>query len=139
MNRIKRFVSQLLKDLFNDEDKKELIRILTTSLEEKVDDLVEQGTPMEEAIDKSINEFGDAKDVLEAFPDKSSHKSGIIRKRRNQLFFATFGYLLIGGLAIFLNLTFINFLDGFKWFVIVWIGVFFWPLSMLYLYMMAKK
>jgi len=139
MNRIKRFVSQLLKDLFNDEDKKELIEILTTSLEEKVDDLVEQGTPVDEAIDKSINEFGDAKDVLEAFPDKASLKTGIIRKRRNQLLFATFGYLLIGGLAIFLNLTFINFLDGFKWFVIVLIGVFFWPLSMLYLYLMAKK
>jgi len=38
MNRIKKFVSKLLKDLFNEQDKKELIEILTTSLQEKVDE-----------------------------------------------------------------------------------------------------
>ena len=69
MNNIKKFVSKLLKDFFNEQDKKELIEILTTSLEEKVDDLIEQGASREDAIEKTINEFGDTSDVLDAFPD----------------------------------------------------------------------
>lgn len=139
MNKIKHFVSKLLKGLFNDDDKKELIEILTTSLEEKVDDLVEQGTPVEEAIDKSISEFGDAKDVLEAFPDKLGIKKNLLSHRKNQLIFSFFAYLLICGIAIFLNLTFLDFFQGINWFVVVIIGVFFWPLTRIYLYFMAKK
>ncbi len=139
MNKIKRFVSKLLKGLFNDDDKQELIEILTTSLEEKVDDLVEQGTPVEEAIDKSINEFGDAKDVLEAFPDKTMMKKSLINLRKNQLIFSLFAYLLICGIAIFFNLTFIDFFQGINWFVVVIIGVFFWPLTRFFFYFVAKK
>ncbi len=139
MNKIKRFVSKLLKGLFNDDDKHELIEILTTSLEEKVDDLVEQGTPVEEAIDKSINEFGDAKDVMEAFPDKSRIKKNLVILRKNQLIFSLFAYLLICGIAIFANLTFIDFFKGINWFVVVVIGVFFWPLTRFFFFFVAKK
>jgi hypothetical protein len=81
MNKIKTFVSKLLKGLFNDEDKKELIEILTISLEEKVDDLVEAGTPLDEAIDKSISEFGGVDDVLEAYPELNKKKA-LIKKRK---------------------------------------------------------
>ena len=138
MNKIKSFVSKLLKGYFNDEDKKELIEILTTSLEEKVDDLVEQGTPMEEAIEKSINEFGDTSDVLEAFPEMKKRK-GIIKTRKNQLIFSIIGYLIIVGLAIFINFSFFEFFARFLWFIIVLIALLFWPLTMLYRYLSVKK
>ncbi len=139
MNRIKKFVSNLLRDTFTDEDKKELIEILTTSLEEKVDDLVEQGTPVDEAIDMSIKEFGEAKDVLEAFPDKEVLKQRRVNMRKNQFLFSFFAYLLICGIAIFLNLSFLEFFKDFKWYVIIVIGVFFWPLVMLYRYLVSKR
>jgi len=80
MNNIKKFVSKLLKDFFNDQDKKELIEILTTSLEEKVDDLIEQGSSREEAIEKTINEFGDTKDVLDAFPESENRNISFVKK-----------------------------------------------------------
>ncbi|MBN2696954.1 MAG: hypothetical protein JXR38_05385, partial [Bacilli bacterium] len=102
MNRIKKFVSNLLRDIFTDEDKHELIEILTTSLEEKVDDLVEQGTPREEAIDKSIKEFGEAHDVLEAFPQKAALRQRQAKIRKKQFLFSLIAYLLICGIAIFL-------------------------------------
>ncbi len=138
MNKIKTFVSNLLKDFLNDEDKKELIEILTTSLEEKVDDLVEEGTPLEEAIDRSIKEFGDASDVLEAYPEINK-KNSQIKKRKNQLLFSIWGYIIIVGLTIFINFTFYEFFDKILWFVIVIIALLFWPLTMLYRYLLVKK
>lgn len=140
MNKIKRFVSKLLKDYFNDQDKKELIDILTTSLEEKVEDLVEQGTPVDEAIDRSIKEFGSTEDVLDAFSDQASVlKSQMIKKRKSQLSFSIFSYFIIVGLTVFINLTFLAFFKDFYWFVIVAISLLFWPTIMAYRYYMVKK
>jgi len=132
MNKIKHFVSKLLKDYFNEDDKKELIEILTLSLEEKVEDLVEQGTPVDEAIEKSIQEFGNMDDILNAYPEKQKKQKVLLQARRSQFFFSLFGYILIVGLAVFFNLTFFDFFGQKYWFVVVAIGVFFWPLVMLY-------
>lgn len=139
MNSIKHFVSKLLKDYFNDQDKKELIEILTMSLEEKVEDLVEQGSTKEEAIKQSMMEFGSTEDILSAFPEKKSKEQSMIRRRKSQFFFSLFGYLLIVGLAIFFNFTFFDFFGGMYWFVVVTIAVFFWPLVMLYRYILSKR
>ncbi|MDA3931128.1 MAG: permease prefix domain 1-containing protein [Tenericutes bacterium] len=138
MNKIKSFISKLLKDYFSDKDKKELIKLLTTSLEEKVDDLVEQGTPRDEAIKQSINEFGDTDDVLSAFPDKQ-RRASIIKKRKSQVFYSIWGYIIIVGLTIFINFTFYEFFDKILWFVIVCIGLLFWPITMIYRYLLIKK
>lgn len=136
MNNIKKFVSNLLKGMLNDEDKKELIEILTTSLEEKVDDLVESGTSREEAIEKSIKEFGDAEDVLQAFPKTEKIKEQQVKKRKNQLIFSSLSYVIITGLSAYINLTF---LPGTLWFIFIAIGLLFWPLVMLYLFLDARK
>ena len=138
MNKIKSFISKLLKDYFNDEDKKELINMLTISLQEKVDDLVEQGTPIDEAIERSIQEFGDTEDVLSAFPS-SKQKAVLKQKRKSQFIFSVFGYLIIVGLAIFVNFTFLPFFGRILWFVIVCLGLLFWPITMLYRYLIIKK
>lgn len=137
MNNIKKFVSNLLKGFFNDEDKKELIEILTTSLEEKVDDLVEQGESREKAIEKSIEEFGGPEDVYKAFPEAEKLKENLVHKRRNQLLFATLAYFIVTGLATFLNLYYL-FPDS-LWFIFVAIGLLFWPLVMLYNYLSARR
>lgn len=138
MNKIKSFVTKLLKGYFNDEDKKELINIMTISLEEKVDDLVELGTSREEAIEKSIQEFGDTEDVLNAFPDFQKNKT-LIKTRKNQLFYSSVGYLIVVGLAIFINFSFITFFANILWFFAVLIALLFWPLTMLYRYLSVKK
>ncbi|MFP4478264.1 MAG: permease prefix domain 1-containing protein [bacterium] len=138
MNKIKSFISKLLKDYFNDKDKKELIELLTTSLEEKVDDLVEQGTPRDEAIQRSINEFGNTDDVLSAFPNKE-RKAELIKKRKTQVFYSIWGYIIIVGLSVFINFTFYEFFDKILWFVIVCIGLLFWPITMIYRYLLIKK
>jgi len=138
MNKIKSFITKILKGYFNEDDKKELIEILTISLEEKVEDLVEQGTSREEAIEKSIQEFGNAEDILNAFPDKKK-KSEIIKKRKSQLIYSLWGYLIIVGLAIFINFTFYEFFDQILWFIIVCLGLLFWPITMFYRYYLVKK
>ncbi|XMB71898.1 permease prefix domain 1-containing protein [Mycoplasmatota bacterium WC30] len=136
MNNIKKFVSNILKGLFNEEDKKELIEILTTSLEEKVDDLVEQGNTREEAEGKAINEFGDSHDILSAFPENEKNKTQIVKKKRNQFAFSFGSYLIITGLAIYVNLVF---LPGPLWFFFIAIGLLFWPLVMLYHYINVRR
>jgi hypothetical protein len=138
MNKIKSFISKILKGYFNDQDKKELIEILTISLEEKVDDLVEQGTPRDEAIELSIKEFGDTEDVLSAFPEKKA-RAQAIKKRKTQVFFSIWGYIIIVGLAIFINFTFYEFFDKILWFVIVCLALLFWPITMIYKYLLVKK
>jgi hypothetical protein len=138
MNKIKSFISKILKGYFNDQDKKELIEIMTISLEEKVDDLVEQGTPRDEAIEQSIKEFGDAEDVLSAFPEKKA-KAQVIKKRKTQVFFSIWSYIIIVGLAIFINFTFYEFFDKILWFVIVCLALLFWPITMIYKYLLVKK
>jgi len=139
MNKIKHFVSKLLKDYFNEEDKKELIDILTLSLEEKVEDLVEMGTPVEEAIAKSIQEFGNAEDVLQAYPEKQKQRKKLLQDRKSQFFFSLFCYFLIVGLALFFNFTYMELFPDIYWFIVVSIGVFFWPLVMLYRYLISKR
>lgn len=138
MNKIKTYVTKLLKDFFNDDDKKELIEILTTSLEEKVDDLVEAGTPLDEAIDKSINELGDVEDVLQVYPELNK-KQFKIKKRKHQFLFSLWGYLIISGIAIFINFTFIEFFANILWFVVILIALLFWPITMLFRYLTVKK
>lgn len=138
MNKIKSFISKILKGYFNDQDKKELIEILTISLEEKVDDLVEQGTPRDEAIEQSIKEFGDTEDVLSAFPEKKA-RAQAIKKRKTQVFFSIWSYIIIVGLAIFINFTFYEFFDKILWFVIVCLALLFWPITMIYKYLLVKK
>ena len=138
MNKIKIFVSKLLKDFFNDTEKKELIEILTTSLEEKVDDLVEAGTPLDEAIEKSISEFGDAQDVLVAYPELNKKKQQI-KKRKHQFLFSLWGYIIVSGIAIFINFTFIEFFDNILWFVVILIALLFWPITILFRYLSVKK
>ncbi len=139
MNKIKKFVSHLLKDYFNETDKKELIEILSLSLQEKVEDLVEQGTPMDQAIEQSIQEFGSTEDVLEAFPKKEKlSRQQLIIKRKSQLLFSILGYLAIVGISAFFNIIFIDFFVH-PWAILVAIGVLFWPGSIFYHYRIAKK
>jgi len=139
MNKIKQFVTNLLKGYFTDEDKKELIHNLTTSLEEKVEDLVESGTPVDQAIERSIQEFGSASDVLEAFPDKEKKRRLSIAQRKSQWLFSIFGYLAIVGIALFFNLSFLTFFGNILWFIVVAIGTLFWPGAMAYRYFVSKK
>lgn len=136
MNNIKKFVTRLLKDFFSEEDKKELVEILSTSLEEKIEDLVEQGLPREQAIEKSIKEFGNTEDVLEAFPEYQKNLENVVKKRRNQLIFATLAYLIITAMAVYVNLQFTK---GILWFIFIAIALLFWPLVMLYLYLSVRR
>jgi len=140
MNRIKKFVSRLLKDYFSEQDKRELIDILTISLQEKIDDLVELGTPVDAAIARSIKEFGSTADVLKAFPDKTSEiRQDLSRRRRSAFLFSVFGYVVIVGLTLFVNLWFKEFFGGFLWFVVIAIAALFWPAAMFYVYRNVKK
>ena len=108
MNKIKSFVTKLLRGILNDEDKRELIEILTLSLQEKVDDLVEAGTPVEEAIARSLSEFGTSTDVLKAFPETEKQKRMSSRHHLNNFIFALCSYVIICSLAVFINYSFLG-------------------------------
>ena len=106
-------------------------------MEEKVDDLVEQGQSREKAIEQTIKEFGDTNDVLDAFPDHEKTKKNLVKKRQNQLIFASLAYLIISGLSAYINIMWL--FPGRLWFIFVCIGLLFWPLVILYNYLIARR
>ncbi|MDD3129323.1 MAG: hypothetical protein PHW21_03040, partial [Candidatus Izemoplasmatales bacterium] len=77
-------------------------------------------------------------DVLQVYPELTIKKKMVL-KRKNEFFFSLWGYLIVSGIAIFINFTFLQFFDNILWFILILIALLFWPISMLYRYLMIKK
>ena len=64
MKRIRNFVKNTFKNLPK-EQRDEIVNTVTQSLVEKIEDLMESGLSLEEAIDKTVVEFGTAEDYFD--------------------------------------------------------------------------
>jgi hypothetical protein len=130
MKKIKNFVKHTFKDIPK-EGKTEIVESVTLSLIEKVEDLIETGMTEQEAIDKTVIEFGTVEDFFDV-----SEKLGKKEKRRktinhykNDLLFSGVGSVIIISILLYTNLYFS---PSILWFVIPSIAVLWWPLAILY-------
>ena len=133
MKKIDRFVEQLFKTYTKTLDTIEMMEKLKEMLKEKVEDLTEQGIELEEAIHKTIVEFGELDEVYQNLLEKEKRRykrQKTIAHYRNDLLFASISSLFIIGLFLFINLQYLN--DYGLWFIVPSIGILFWPLSLLY-------
>lgn len=129
MKRIKNFVKNTFKDLPKEEREKVVGTVIIT-LTEKVEDLVEQGLTIDEAIDKTVIEFGTIEDYIEPSEKKTRFKSlKTLGNYRNDLYLSIFGSMIIVGIMIYINLAFS---DELLWFVVPAIAILWWPLIIFY-------
>ena len=129
MKRLRNFVKNTFRDIPK-ENREALIDSVTETLIEKVEDLVESGMTEQDAIDKTVLEFGSAEDFYN--PQDVTIITRIqksIKHYRNDLIFSIFGALITIGMLVFTNLYYTQ---GIIWFVIPALAVLWWPLAVLY-------
>ena len=130
MKKIDNFIKNTFKDLPKVK-REEITKTVTESLIEKVEDLVEGGLTEIEAIDKTVEEFGNAEDYFEQVEKKYKKERRLktIRHYRNDLLFSSVAATIIIGALVFINLVYA---DVVIWFVVPSLAVLFWPLAVLY-------
>ena len=108
---------------------------LKEMLYEKVDDLQkEEGLSESQAIERTIEEFGDENDyslksIEKAKRAHARHKTVV--HYQNDLLFAGLATALIAAIVFIINYVFVE--DWYPWAaIIITLGVLFWPLSLFY-------
>ena len=136
MKRIANFVKNTFKHV-TIENKKEIIEQVTESLTEKVEDLVDNGLTLDEAIDQAVLEFGSVEDYLDTSDERPIIKRlKTLGHYRNDVIFSAVGALIIIGMLIFTNL---QFTQDIIWFVLPALAVLWWPLAVLYHFLNKKE
>lgn len=133
MKRIKNFVKNTFKDV-DKANRDEIIKQVTESLIEKVEDLIESGLTEQEAIDKTVVEFGNVEDYFhqEEVKQRKEKRRKTISHYLNDLYFSIIGALIIIGMLIFSNLYYT---PDTIWFVLPLLAVLWWPAAVLYNYL----
>lgn len=133
MKRIKNFVKNTFKN-YPKEQRDELIESITEMLVEKVEDLVEHGYSLDDAIDKTVLEFGNVEDYEVVSPTKKRFKMKKLAHYKNDVMFSIVSIIIIIGM-----LAYVNYIStDIMWFVIPSLALLFWPLSTIYRYLNRK-
>ena len=133
MKRIRNFVQNTFKNLPKAE-RDRVVEEITEMLIEKVEDLMEKGYSLDDAVDKTVVEFGDAEDYLDAPIEKPRFRKRVAHYR-NDIFFSVVSVGIIIGIMAFINLTFSEVL----WFIVPSLALLFWPLALIYRYLNRKE
>lgn len=130
MKKIKNFVKNIFKDT-QMKEKSQTIDSVTQSLLEKIEDLKETGMTEQEAVDKTVLEFGTVEDFFDVPEEltKKEKRRKTINHYKNDLLFSGVGSIIIICSLLYLNLYFF---PSILWFVIPAIAVLWWPLAILY-------
>ena len=130
MKQIKNFVKHTFKDV-DKEKREEIIQLVTESLVEKVEDLIESGLSEKEAIDKAVTEFGTVEDYFNQSVKfaKKEKRQKTIRHYGNDLLFSGVGSAIVIGIVLFIDF---KYTPSLLWSVIPSIAILFWPLAVLY-------
>ena len=130
MKAIKKYVEKLFREVYESQEKREIIEEITINLQEKVTDLMSQGKSEEDAINKAIIDFGDIDEIKKELIQKQSGELKKLSKLR--LGFSLWGTVLTIALLIFINYYFS---PKVIWCVFPIFAVLWWPLSMFFVYL----
>lgn len=137
---IKNYVEGLFEDTPDSSEKEEIMQEIILNLDEKVQDLIEQGKDEEDAINKSIVDFGDASEIKKGL--SSTLLPQHIRNRDkprnyiNNLWFSIWASILIIGLFLFINFYYS---PGVIWFVYPVFAILWWPLGSFFSWLNNRK
>lgn len=127
---IKDYLEELFGEIPDSVEKENIKQEIMQNLEEKVQDLMQEGKTEEDAINKSIVDFGDIheiRDNLMQTDQPKSAKKNILRYKNN-LWFSICGSVLIIGLFLFINFYYT---PDIIWFVYPTFAILWWPLGTL--------
>jgi hypothetical protein len=130
---IRSYVEMQFKGISDSEEKSNIMEELILNMSEQVDDLVEKGKELEDAINKVVVDFGDMSELKNELIEKEV--SPLLRLKV-LLSFSIWGAILISALAIFINLTTT---PGYLWCVYPIFAVIWWPLAMFYRFKLKGK
>ena len=148
---IKDYVEGIFADVPDSLEKDNIKQEIILNLEEKVQDLVDSGKAEEDAINKSIVDFGDAQEIKNDLMQASGIKTAPVKKKTNyvnNLWFSIWGSALIIGLFFFINYTTaqgvfpspsLGHAGGYPWFIYPTFAVLWWPLSMFFVWLNNRK
>lgn len=133
MKRIKHHLDELFKDVPDSEKKRIIKQEIIENLEEKVFDLMEQGKEEEDAVNKTLIEFGDIEEIKKEMGIKQPVKKNMARIN---LYFSLWSSALIIAMILFVNMYYT---PDVIWaiypiFVVLW-----WPLSMLFHWLRQRQ
>lgn len=134
MSKIEAHITKLFRDIPDSRDKTDMMQEISRNLYEKVDDLMEQGKTEDEAVQITIEDFGD--DINEIRKELVGGEELLKTKNLGLSFaFSVWGGLLISALVIFINLYYTPHIIWFVFpvFVVAW-----WPL-LLFFHWSEKK
>lgn len=135
---IKDYLEELFGDIPDSVEKENIKQEIIQNLEEKVQDLIKEGKTEEDAINKSIVDFGDVHEIrnnlIKAAQPKSKKKD--VLRYKNHLWFSICGSVLIIGLFLFINFYYT---PDIIWFVYPTFAILWWPLGTLFALLSIKK
>lgn len=130
MKQIKNFVKHTFKDVEKDK-REEIIELVTVSLIEKVEDLIESGLSEQDAIDRTVIEFGTAEDYFNQTikSAKKEKRQKTLKHYSNDLLFSCIGTAIVIGIILYIDF---KYTPRVLWSIIPSIAILFWPLAVLY-------
>ncbi|ALC83641.1 MULTISPECIES: permease prefix domain 1-containing protein [Bacillus] len=137
MIKLSKHIDQLFKDVPDGEQKETIKQEILQNLEEKVHDLMMQDKEEEDAINKTIVEFGDIEDIKKELGVKEHIEQKTEKKDMSKL---NLGFSLWGSALIITFFIFLNFYYSPEtiWFVYPTFGVLWWPLAMFFAWERTK-
>jgi hypothetical protein len=134
---IKDYVEGLFGDIPDSKEKEDIMQEIIMNLDEKVQDLMEQGKEQEDAINKSIVDFGDATEIKKSLMPADM---GLPVKKQinysNRMWFSIWASALIIGLFLFIN---VYTSPETIWFVYPTFAILWWPLTMVFSWLGNRK
>ena len=134
MSKLDAHINRLFRDVPDSKRKNEIIIEISQDLSDKVADLVTQGLTEDEAVQKTINDFGDIEDIREELVGSAQ-----LAESRNiglSLAFSIWGGGIITALFLFINLYYT---PDRIWFVYPVFAVIWWPMSMYFHWLHRKS
>jgi len=136
MKRIKTYIEGLFADIPDSSEKEGIIQELVMNLEEKAQDLMEQGKAEEDAVNKALVDLGDVSEIKSSL---SPATPGSVKKKINyasRAWFSICASVLIISLFVFMN---IYYSPEAIWFVFPVFAVLWWPLTAVFSWINHRK
>ena len=143
MQKINMYVEEQFADLPETEQIVNLKEEIKDSMEEKAADFMLDGKSEEDAVNKAIVDFGNLAEIKREFQLEHAPQKSTVRNKKQKedmstlnLGFSICGSLLIIGLLVFVNMYYT---PDEIWFVFPTFAILWWPVSMAFVWMKAKK
>lgn len=127
MNEITAYIEKAFESVPDSERKTQIMQEIAERLEDSANALIERGKQREDAINKTIVEFGDLSEILMELRGENPDRT--IASSKRALWFSVFGSLLIISPAVFINLYYS---PQYIWFLYPAFAVIWWPLSLFF-------